>query len=290
MKGLSIEHEKLAVVQGQHTSSVGQDSQLDSPTGRKQAKLNNNNNSGSKETLEGGSGDQLLQQHHPSTSSSSYSPVMSPYMHPPHYRPAYEQRLPASAPPPSHYDASPRKRHHRSSSEAIQDSTVRASVLRDGSKSRTAPEPEKHSPISLAYRPVSQPQQPQEPELKSEDKGYPPSLSASQHLLRYEGGTDARDNAAASAPANAATTVAYDRAVAVDVDGNSKATPESRRSSVDPGSSCPEGKTLACFVGFVFFFFWVWGVLSSEMTKFVLSEEQEINFGMVGLCGVSSLV
>lgn len=260
MKGLSIEHEKLAVVQGQHTSSVGQDSQLDSPTGRKQAKLNSNNNSGSKETLEGGSGDQLLQQHHPSTSSSSYSPVMSPYMHPPHYRPAYEQRLPASAPPPSHYDASPRKRHHRSSSEAIQDSAVRASVLRDGSKSRTAPEPEKHSPISLAYRPVSQPQQPQEAELKSEDKGYPPSLSASQHLLRYEGGTDARDNAAASAPANAATTVAYDRAVAVDVDGNSKAMPESRRSSVDPGSSCPEGKTLACFVLLCFFFLRVYPV------------------------------
>ncbi|PNF36298.1 hypothetical protein B7P43_G05289 [Cryptotermes secundus] len=215
VKGLSVEHEKLAVVQGQHISSVGQDSQLDSPTG-----------------------DQLLQ-HHPSTSSTSYSPVMSPYMHPPHYRPAYEQRVPASAPPPSHYDASSRKRHHRSSSETVQDSAVRASVLRDGSKSRTVPEPEKHSPISLAYRPVSQPQQPQEPELKSDEKVYPPSSSASQHLLRYEGGPDHRDNTA-NAPANAAATVTYDRAVAVEVDGNNKATPESRRSSVDPGSSCPE--------------------------------------------------
>lgn len=234
---MSVEHEKLAVVQGQHTSSLGQDSQLDSPTGRKQTKINSNSNSGTKENLEGGSGDQL-RQHHPST--SSYSAVVSPYMLPSHYRPAYEQCVPASAPPPTHYDASPRKRHHRSSSEAIQDSAVRASVLRDGSKSRTATESEKHSPISLAYRPL--PQQPQDPELKADDKGYTPSSSASQHLLRYEGGPDVRDNAAANAPANAATTVTYDRAVAVEVDGNSKAAPESRRSSVDPGSSCPEGK------------------------------------------------
>lgn len=238
-----MEHEKLAVVQGQHTSSVGQDSQLDSPTGRKQAKINSNSNSGTKETLEGGSGDQLL--HHPST-SSSYSPVMSPYMHPSHYRP-YEQRVPASAPAPSLYDASPRKRHHRSSSEAIQDSAVRASVLRDGSKSRTASEPEKHSPISLAYRPVPQPQA-QESELKADDKGYPPCSSASQHLSRYEGGPDARDNAAANAPANAATTVTYDRAVAVEIDGNSKTTSESRRSSVDPGSSCPEGRNFGIII------------------------------------------
>jgi hypothetical protein len=101
--------------------------------------------------------------------------------------------------------------------------------------------------------------------------------------LRYEGGADARDNAAASAPANAATTVAYDRAVAVDVDGNSKGTPESRRSSVDPGSSCPEGMTFALFY-FVFFY------LSSEVTKFVLSEEQEISVGIGGLYGVSILM
>jgi hypothetical protein len=60
--------------------------------------------------------------------------------------------------------------------------------------------------------------------------------------LRYEGGPDVRDNTASNASANAATTVTYDRAVAVEVDGNSKATPESRRSSVDPGSSCPEGR------------------------------------------------
>lgn len=240
---MSVEHEKLAVVQGQHTSSMGQDTQLDSPTGRKQAKISCNSNSGTKETLEGGSSDQLLQ-HHPSTPSSSYSPVMSPYMHPPHYRPAYEQRVPASAPPPPHYDASPRKRHHRSSSEAVQDSAVRASVLRDGSKSRTVPEPEKHSPISLAYRPISQPQ---EPESKSDDKVYPPSSSASQHLLRYEGGPDHRDNTAANAPASAAANVAYDRAVAVEVEGNNKATPDSRRSSVDPGSSCPEGRKFYTF-------------------------------------------
>lgn len=248
MKGLSIEHEKLAVVQGQHSSSLGHDSQLDSPTGRKQSKINSISNSGTKETLEGGSGDQLLQQHHASTSSSSYSPVMSPYMHPPHYRPAYEQRVPASAPPPSHYEANPRKKHHRSSSDTMQDAAaaaaVRASVLRDGrdGKSRPPSESEKHSPISLAYRPsVSQPQQPQEPEPKSDDKGYPQSSSSSQHLMRYEGGPDA-NNAAVNAAASAAAAVTFDRTAAVDVDGNSKPTPESRRSSVDPGSSCPEGK------------------------------------------------
>ncbi|KAJ9592741.1 hypothetical protein L9F63_015579 [Diploptera punctata] len=216
VKGLSIEHEKLAVVQGQHSSSLGHDSQLDSPTGRKQSKINSISNSGTKETLEGGSGDQLLQQHHASTSSSSYSPVMSPYMHPPHYRPAYEQR------------------HHRSSSDTMQDTAaaIRASVLRDGrdgrdAKTRPPNESEKHTPISLAYRPsVSQPQQPQEPEPKSEDKSYPPSSSSSQHLMRYEGGPDARDNAAANAAAGAAAAVTFDRTAAVDVD--------------DPGSSCPE--------------------------------------------------
>ena len=216
------------MVQGQHTTSLGHDGQLDSPTGRKQSKVNSI--SGTKETLEGSSGDQLIQPLHAST-SSSYSPVMSPYMHPPHYRPAYEQRVPASAPPPSHYDANPRKKHHRSSSDTLQDAAaaVRASVLRDGRDGKTRPpsESEKLSPISLAYRP-------QEPDLKSDDKGYPPSSSSSsQHLMRYEGGPDAAANAAA---------VTFDRTAAVDVEGNSKPTPESRRSSVDPGSSCPEGK------------------------------------------------
>nr|CAD7194222.1 unnamed protein product [Timema douglasi] len=59
VKGLSIEHEKLAVVQGQgqtsHSSTVSHDSQLDSPTGRKQAKISGSGvgNGVTKESLEG---------------------------------------------------------------------------------------------------------------------------------------------------------------------------------------------------------------------------------------------
>nr|CAD7440477.1 unnamed protein product [Timema bartmani] len=239
-KGLSIEHEKLAVVQGQtsHSSTVSHDSQLDSPTGRKQAKISGSGagNGVTKESLEGltGGSEQHLQLHHPSVASSSYSPVMSPYMHPPLYRPAYEQRIPASAPPPSsHYDTSPRKRHHRSSSEAIsaQDSAIRASVLRDGSKSRPPSEAEKHSNMSMAYRPSdSQQHQDIKPQL-DEKEGY---------MGRYDGGSDARDNAAVNVATSAANTVTYDRTAAADTDGNGKAASESRRSSVDPGNSCPE--------------------------------------------------
>nr|CAD7423148.1 unnamed protein product [Timema monikensis] len=242
VKGLSIEHEKLAVVQGQgqtsHSSTVSHDSQLDSPTGRKQAKISGSGagNGVTKESLEGltGGSEQHLQLHHPSVASSSYSPVMSPYMHPPLYRPAYEQRIPASAPPPSsHYDTSPRKRHHRSSSEAIsaQDSAIRASVLRDGSKSRPPSEAEKHSNMSMAYRPSdSQQHQDIKPQL-DEKEGY---------MGRYDGGPDARDNAAVNVATSAANTVTYDRTAAADTDGNGKAASESRRSSVDPGNSCPE--------------------------------------------------
>ncbi|CAG2054335.1 unnamed protein product, partial [Timema podura] len=240
VKGLSIEHEKLAVVQGQtsHSSTVSHDSQLDSPTGRKQAKISGSGagNGVTKESLEGltGGSEQHMQLHHPSVASSSYSPVMSPYMHPPLYRPAYEQRIPASAPPPSsHYDTSPRKRHHRSSSEAIsaQDSAIRASVLRDGSKSRPPSEAEKHSNMSMAYRPSdSQQHQDIKPQL-DEKEGY---------MGRYDGGSDARDNAAVNVATSAANTVTYDRTAAADTDGNGKAASESRRSSADPGNSCPE--------------------------------------------------
>lgn len=228
VKGLSIEHEKLAVVQGQHV--VNHDAQLDSPTGRKtSASKLNSNGSGSKESLvdavSSGSGEVL--QHHP-PSTSSYSPVLSPYsMHPPHYRPAYEQRVPPSAPPPTHYDAClPRKRQHRSSSEVLQDSAaaaaaVRASVLRDGSKA-----------TGVAYRPALN--KTQENKTGEEKGNYP-------HMRYDAGGPDARDNAAANAAASAATAVTFDRTAAVDGDANN-ATSDGRRSSVDPGSSCPEGK------------------------------------------------
>lgn len=154
-------------------------------------------------------------------------------MHPSHYR--YEQRVPLS---PSHYDPPPpRKRHHRSSSEVMQDAAaaaaVRASVLRDGSKPSG-----KLSPLSLAYRPSGSQQQnqqpppppppPPEPELKSEpDKAY----VQSPHHMRYDSAAD---------PNPAATPVTYDRTAAVDVDATDPVGCDSRRSSVDTGSSCPE--------------------------------------------------
>lgn len=241
MKGLSIEHEKLAVVHSSRTTStMSHESQLDSPTGRKQPKPN----SLSKENLDVNSEQQQQQppmppqsqhhqQHHAST---SYSPAL--YMHPHHYR--YEQRVPAS---PSHYDAPPpRKRHHRSSSEVMQDAAVRASVLRDGSKSS-----EMLSPLSLAYRSsVAQQQQQQQqsqqqpppppPPPELELKVEPDSFIQSPHHVRYD--TTSESN-------NTATTVTYDRTAAVDADNNTcPASSDSRRSSVEPGSSCPEGLIL----------------------------------------------
>lgn len=66
VKGLSIEHEKLAVAQHQPPLH---DPPPESPTVRKH-KLEKD--------------DPAI--HHPVTSPSSYSPVMSPYMHPHHYR------------------------------------------------------------------------------------------------------------------------------------------------------------------------------------------------------------
>ncbi|GJQ67281.1 putative metal ion binding protein [Trypoxylus dichotomus] len=103
VKGLSIEHDKLAVA---HTH-------LEKQTPPKQ---------------------QEEQQERPSP--SPYSP-MSPYIPPPHYRP-YDQRLSD-------------RRPLRSPNELLQES-VRASVLRDGSK---AGRPTSPGPMSLAYRPSS---------------------------------------------------------------------------------------------------------------------------------------
>lgn len=117
VKGLSIEHEKLAVAHSQQPTSM--EGPPESPTVRssKHAKMTAKEESDSSQAM-----------HHPVSSPSSYSPAMSPYMHPHHYR-QYEQRLPSTA---SIYD-SPRKRHLPSPSELLQES-VRASVLRDGSK------------------------------------------------------------------------------------------------------------------------------------------------------------
>lgn len=122
VKGLSIEHEKLAVAHSQ----TNMDSPLDSPTSRKQLKVMKDDGDGQ------------------SMPSPSYSPAMSPYMHPHHYR-QYEQRLPATGASFDH------KRPLRSPNEMLQES-VRASVLRDGSKAGRPPSP---GPMSLAYRPSS---------------------------------------------------------------------------------------------------------------------------------------
>lgn len=105
VKGLSIEHDKLAVA---HT-------QLEKQTPTKQEQ-------------------EQQEQQRP----SPYSP-MSPYIHPPHYRPPYDQRLSSD------------RRPLRSPNELLQES-LRASVLRDGSK---AGRPTSPGPMSLAYRPPS---------------------------------------------------------------------------------------------------------------------------------------
>lgn len=143
VKGLSIEHEKLAVAQSQSTSI---DTALDSPTTRKHLKVSKDEPEGSNSNL------------HQSSPSPSYSPAMSPYMHPHHYR-QYEH-LSGGA---SFESNSSMKRPLRSPNEMLQES-LRASVLRDGSKAGRPGSPE---PMSLAYRPSSSssmcplPQQPE---------------------------------------------------------------------------------------------------------------------------------
>ncbi|KAJ8943845.1 hypothetical protein NQ314_009612 [Rhamnusium bicolor] len=128
VKGLSIEHEKLAVAQ----SVTAMDTSLESPA-RKHLKV-------LKEDLDNNASNS----HHQSSPSPSYSPtVSSPYMHPHHYR--YDQRMPTTG-------TSFEKRPLRSPNEILQES-VRASVLRDGSKA--AGRPSSPGPLSLAYRPSS---------------------------------------------------------------------------------------------------------------------------------------
>ncbi|KAF7268008.1 hypothetical protein GWI33_018809 [Rhynchophorus ferrugineus] len=128
VKGLSIEHEKLAVAQSQSQRQQEMDGappSLDSPT-RKPFKI-------LKEDPENNQSN-----HQQSSPSPSYSPKMSPYMHH-HYRP-YE-RLSSTN---SQYEM----KHPRSPNELVQEN--RASVLRDGSKRAGSP-----APLSLAYRPSS---------------------------------------------------------------------------------------------------------------------------------------
>ncbi|KAL0274007.1 UNVERIFIED_CONTAM: hypothetical protein PYX00_006551 [Menopon gallinae] len=222
VKGLSIEHEKLAMVQSQHTSPTSHENPMDSPNSRSKPKLPSNGNC--KESVENGPSQEPLPSH---SSSSSYSPVLSTYMHPHHYRPPYEQRVPASAPGPG-YDC-PRKRHHRSPSDH-QDSVVRASVLREASSKSRSSDSEKLSPMSLSYRPSPEPKH-----APDEIKNYP--RSSPQHLMRvYDGKPDSRELAGSNTAASAAAAVTFDRTAAVDVDNNHKIVSENRHSD----SSCPE--------------------------------------------------
>ncbi|XP_050309401.1 zinc finger protein chinmo isoform X3 [Anthonomus grandis grandis] len=119
VKGLSIEHEKLAVAQSQTQRQQEMEAAalpLDSPT-RKRFKI-------LKEDTENNQPN-----HQQSSPSPSYSPKMSPYMpHP--YRP-YE-RLPTTN---SQYEL----KHPRSPNDLVQEN--RASVLRDGSKQTASPTP-----------------------------------------------------------------------------------------------------------------------------------------------------
>ncbi|CAH1368447.1 zinc finger protein chinmo isoform X3 [Tenebrio molitor] len=143
VKGLSIEHEKLAVAQSQSNMDT---TTLDSPTSRKHLKV-------LKEEMESSSNN-----HHQSSPSPSYSPAMSPYMHPHHYR-QYEQRMPATG---AAFESA-MKRPLRSPSETLHES-VRASVLRDGSKTAGRPGSPGHGPLSLAFRPSSSCSLPLQPE------------------------------------------------------------------------------------------------------------------------------
>lgn len=240
VKGLSIEHEKLALVQGQDDVPNSSD-KLDSPTGRKIARLNSslkevadslNNNCGSESSLL-----QQRAEHNQapmaSPSSLPYSPVLSPYMH--HYRPSYD-RTSSNAPPTSSqgYDNNlPRKRHHRSPSDAIQEtSAVRASVLRDGSRTRPSSDPEMHYHPNSAHDPRESPKHPDE----NHSFGH-----SSPTVHRYDEGP--ADNGL-----SATSTISFDRTAAVDppaAEGNNVGTPDSHHSSsssvnLETNDSCAE--------------------------------------------------
>ncbi|KAK3922674.1 Zinc finger protein chinmo [Frankliniella fusca] len=239
VKGLSIEHEKLALVQGQEDVPNSSD-KLDSPTGRKIARINSslkevadslNNNCGSESSIL-----QQRAEHNSSQmaspSSLPYSPVLSPYMH--HYRPYNDRSSSTTQPSPSQGYDMPRKRHHRSPSDAIQEtsSAVRASVLRDGSRSRPSSDPEMHYHQGNAH-------DPREMSPKTEENHSFGHSSPTTH--RYDDGPV--DNGF-----SASSSVSFDRTAAVDppaAEGNNIGTPDSHHSSsssanVDNNDSCAE--------------------------------------------------
>lgn len=124
VKGLSIEHEKLAVAQSQ---SSGMDTSLESPTSRKPFKMLKEEQDGGGAGSNPSSNPQQHQQHQ-SSPSPSYSPAMSPYLQHPHYR-QYEPHMGGAAGP----GGGGSLRALRSPNEMLQES-LRESVLRDGSK------------------------------------------------------------------------------------------------------------------------------------------------------------
>lgn len=177
---------------------------LGSPTSRKHPKLSNSSKDQDNDPSS------IQQQTAPSPSSYS-SAMTTPYMHPHHYR-QYDQRLPQPATP---YDSPRKQRLLHSPSELAMQESVRASVLRDGSK---AGRPGSPTPMSLAYRPSS-----------SSSSSLPPQPEADappEH--RFD-----------DANTGAATTVPFDRTAAVE---ESNCVDHHKKSQSDLG--CPEGKFL----------------------------------------------
>lgn len=221
MKGLSIEHEKLAAAQTQQQqqqSHVPERSERElpgseSPRGGKSSKTgpsvptSNGSLKDDRSERESSERDRDRGEMLPPSTSSPYTPpVLSPYMHHAYMVAAYEQRVPPSG---SYAESGPRKRHHRSPSDPMRNSStssgLRASVLRDGSK------PERESPLSLAYhQPSASPQPPpyQSPRYETSSADAPPTPTS-------------------------VTSVAFDRSAAVESD----TPPDHWRSS-----SCPEGE------------------------------------------------
>uniref|UniRef100_A0A1B6LFE7 BTB domain-containing protein n=1 Tax=Graphocephala atropunctata TaxID=36148 RepID=A0A1B6LFE7_9HEMI len=186
VKGLSIEHEKMAEAQG----DVDFDPKIDSPSRNTKSKTSTTETPNAKESSEDCPPTSM---HPPST--SAYTSVMSPHTYMHHYMMQYD-RAGSQGPTSSPYDNLPRKRPHRSPS----DSSIRASVLRDGSK------PERASPLSLTY---SRSGTPPHSEYASR---HPPSPAA-----RYEMSGDNTTTVTPSS-ATAIPAVPFDRSAAVESD------------------------------------------------------------------------
>lgn len=217
------------MVQTHHSSPTSHENALDSPNSRSKSKLSFSSNGTCKEVIENGPSQEPLPSH-----SSPYSPAHSTYMHQHHYRPPYEQRVPASTPGPG-YDCH-RKRRHRSPSDH-QDSVVRASVLREASSKSRSGDSEKLSPMSLSYRPSPEPKH-----APDELKNYP--MSSPQNLVRgFDVKSESRDLSGSNTIAGGAAAVTFDRTAGVDIDNNHKIVTENRHS--DP--SCPEGGIVQFF-------------------------------------------